>query len=53
VHIYADEAKKGITRYVEATHYCAHVRKGIPPTDRLFGGLMLKGSCGSNADWVK
>ncbi|KAK0888181.1 hypothetical protein LTR02_016549 [Friedmanniomyces endolithicus] len=29
VHIYADEAKKGITRYVEATHYCAHVRKDL------------------------
>ncbi|TKA51251.1 hypothetical protein B0A55_13255 [Friedmanniomyces simplex] len=25
VHIYADEAKQGVTRYVEATHYCAHV----------------------------
>ncbi|TKA69144.1 hypothetical protein B0A55_06723 [Friedmanniomyces simplex] len=24
VHIYADEAKQGVTRYVEATHYCAH-----------------------------
>ncbi|KAK3073732.1 hypothetical protein LTR53_004429 [Teratosphaeriaceae sp. CCFEE 6253] len=29
VHIYADEAKAGKTRYVEATHYCAHVRKDL------------------------
>ncbi|TKA22047.1 hypothetical protein B0A50_08429 [Salinomyces thailandicus] len=29
VHIYADEAKQGTTRYVEATHYCAHVRKDL------------------------
>lgn len=36
IHIYADEAKKGKTRYVEATHYCAHVRKGRgPPVDEF------------------
>ena len=28
VHIYAGEAEEGKTRYVEALHYCAHVRKG-------------------------
>lgn len=34
MHIYADEARQGTTRYVEATHYCAHVRKGEPSTGR-------------------
>ncbi|KAK4990033.1 hypothetical protein LTR50_002809 [Elasticomyces elasticus] len=29
IHIYADEARQGKTRYVEATHYCAHVRKDL------------------------
>ncbi|KAK5676544.1 hypothetical protein LTS10_010845 [Elasticomyces elasticus] len=29
VHIYTDEAKAGKTRYVEANHYCAHVRKDL------------------------
>ncbi|KAK5107692.1 hypothetical protein LTR62_000886 [Meristemomyces frigidus] len=29
VHIYVDEAKQGNTRYVEAAHYCAHVRKDL------------------------
>ena len=28
LHIYADEARKGQTRAVEAHHYCSHVRKG-------------------------
>ncbi|KAI7082584.1 hypothetical protein KC356_g8266 [Hortaea werneckii] len=29
VHIYTGEAEEGKTRYVEATHYCAHVTKGV------------------------
>ncbi|MCJ1247761.1 hypothetical protein MMC30_004976 [Trapelia coarctata] len=29
VHIYADEARQGKTRYVEATHYCSHIRKDL------------------------
>ncbi|TKA63073.1 hypothetical protein B0A49_08140 [Cryomyces minteri] len=29
IHIYADEARQGKTRYVEATHYCSHVRKDL------------------------
>lgn len=29
LHIYADSAKQNVTRYVEATHYCAHVRNGL------------------------
>jgi len=29
MHIYTDEARQGVTRYVEATHFCSHVRKGI------------------------
>ncbi|GAB7358742.1 hypothetical protein MBLNU230_g3971t1 [Neophaeotheca triangularis] len=29
VHIYTGEAEEGRTRYVEATHYCAHVRKDL------------------------
>ena len=28
IHIYAEDARQGKTRYVEATHYCSHVRKG-------------------------
>ncbi|KAK5937594.1 hypothetical protein PMZ80_010214 [Knufia obscura] len=30
VHIYADEARRGETRYVQAHHFCSHVRKGKP-----------------------
>lgn len=30
VHIYADEARQGKVRYVEAHHFCSHVRKGTP-----------------------
>lgn len=29
LHIYADEARHNVTRYVEATHFCAHVRKDV------------------------
>ncbi|KAL4803990.1 hypothetical protein BDV18DRAFT_143634 [Aspergillus unguis] len=29
LHIYADSAKQNVARYVEATHYCAHVRKDL------------------------
>ena len=29
VHIYAGEASQGVTRFVEANHYCAHVRKDL------------------------
>jgi len=29
LHIYADEARKGVTRFVEANHYCSHVRKDL------------------------
>lgn len=29
LHIYTDEARHNITRYVEATHYCAHVRPDL------------------------
>ena len=29
LHIYAEESRHNIARYVEATHYCAHVRPGI------------------------
>ncbi|KAL1979634.1 hypothetical protein VTN96DRAFT_5416 [Rasamsonia emersonii] len=29
LHIYTDEARHNITRYVEATHYCAHVRSDL------------------------
>jgi len=29
VHIYTDEARQGKTRYVDAVHYCAHVRKDL------------------------
>ena len=25
MHIYADEARRGVTRFVEANHYCSHV----------------------------
>lgn len=28
IHIYAKEARQGQTRYVEASHHCAHWRKG-------------------------
>jgi hypothetical protein len=29
VHIYADEARQGIVRTVDAHHFCSHVSKGI------------------------
>ncbi|KAL1964784.1 hypothetical protein VTN77DRAFT_6651 [Rasamsonia byssochlamydoides] len=29
LHIYTDEARHNITRYVEATHYCSHVGKDL------------------------
>ena len=29
VHIYAGEASQGVTRFVEANHYCSHVRKDL------------------------
>lgn len=29
LHIYADEARSNVSRYVEATHFCAHVRKDV------------------------
>lgn len=29
LHIYADEARNGVTRFVEANHYCSHVRKDL------------------------
>lgn len=29
VHIYADEARHNVARYVEANHLCSHVRKGV------------------------
>lgn len=29
LHIYADEARHNITRYVEANHFCAHVQPGV------------------------
>lgn len=29
LHIYSEEARHNVTRYVEATHFCAHVRPGI------------------------
>lgn len=29
LHIYTDEARKGVTRTVDANHYCAHVRKDL------------------------
>ncbi|KAK5952953.1 hypothetical protein OHC33_006074 [Knufia fluminis] len=29
VHIYADEARRGETRYVQAHHFCSHVRKDL------------------------
>jgi Protein of unknown function (DUF1264) len=28
LHIYADEASRGVVRHVEANHFCAHVTKG-------------------------
>lgn len=37
IHIYADEAAQGKVRYVEATHYCSHVRKGKSPEE--FDGM--------------
>lgn len=33
LHVYTDEAREGVIRYVEANHYCSHVRKG--ELDRL------------------
>jgi hypothetical protein len=29
LHIYADEARQGKSRYVEAHHFCSHVGKGM------------------------
>ncbi|RFU30547.1 hypothetical protein B7463_g5791, partial [Scytalidium lignicola] len=29
LHIYADEARRGVTRHVEASHYCSHVGKDL------------------------
>lgn len=29
LHIYTDEARHNVTRYVEANHYCSHVRKDL------------------------
>ncbi|KAB2575779.1 Oil body-associated protein 1B [Lasiodiplodia theobromae] len=29
IHIYADEAREGKTRYVPAFHYCSHVREDL------------------------
>ncbi|KAF1983561.1 DUF1264-domain-containing protein [Aulographum hederae CBS 113979] len=46
IHIYADEAKEGKVRYVEATHFCGHVKDDLrqcliydspSPTARLIG----------------
>jgi hypothetical protein len=28
-HIYADDARRNVTRYVESTHYCSHVRQDL------------------------
>lgn len=28
-HVYADEARHNVTRYVEATHFCAHARADL------------------------
>lgn len=36
VHVYADEARQGKVRYVEAYHFCSHVSKGTAmPTPNL------------------
>ena len=29
LHVYADEARRGVTRFVEANHYCSHVSKDL------------------------
>jgi hypothetical protein len=29
LHIYADEARRGVVRHVEATHFCSHLDKGV------------------------
>lgn len=29
LHVYSEEARHNITRYVEATHFCSHVRPGV------------------------
>lgn len=29
LHIYADEAKRGVVRHVEANHFCSHLSKGV------------------------
>lgn len=29
VHIYTDSAQQNVARYIEATHYCSHVRKDL------------------------
>ena len=31
LHIYTDEARRGIARHVEANHFCAQVRDGPAP----------------------
>ena len=36
LHIYTDEARKGIVRHVEATHFCSHVSKGMDCINLLF-----------------
>jgi hypothetical protein len=28
LHIYADEARRGVVRHVEANHFCSHLSKG-------------------------
>lgn len=33
LHVYAEEARRGETRSVEAHHYCSHVRKGTLPNE--------------------
>lgn len=29
LHIYADEARRGVVRHVEANHFCSHLSKGL------------------------
>jgi Protein of unknown function (DUF1264) len=29
LHIYTDEARRGIVRHVEANHFCSHLSKGL------------------------
>jgi Protein of unknown function (DUF1264) len=46
LHVYADEARRGVVRSVEASHFCSHVSKGMNYEVTLFSmriqGVHLK-----------